>query len=187
MSLTDSNMLALGTTAPTFHLPFPMEDNNVLDFPECVQKVPVVVMFICNHCPYVIHVIEEIVQIAHEFQKKGVAFIGINSNDIESYPADSPEKMIEFTTHYQLPFPYLFDETQEVAKAYKAACTPDIYVFNGDHKLVYRGRLDSSRPGNDIPVDGKDLRLALNQLLEGKQISEIQYPSAGCNIKWKKT
>jgi len=144
-----------------------------------------VVVFICNHCPYVIHIINELVKTGKDYIPQGVSFIMINSNDVKNYPADSPEKMIEFATEYDFPFPYLFDENQEVAKAYDAACTPDFNVFDGSMKCVYRGQFDDSRPSNGKPVTGSDLRKTLDLLLSGKTIPEKQTPSVGCNIKWK--
>jgi thiol-disulfide isomerase/thioredoxin len=144
-----------------------------------------VVMFICNHCPYVKHVQEELVRLAEDYRPKGVSFIAISSNDAEQYPEDGPENMKKVAQRMGYPFPYLYDETQEVAKAYKAACTPDFYVFDGDMELVYRGQLDDSRPGNAIPITGADLRGALDNLLRGQPVEEDQKPSMGCNIKWK--
>ena len=142
-------------------------------------------MFICNHCPYVKHVQTKLAQLAKDYQEKGIAFIAINSNDIQTYPEDSPEKMKEVAEKLNYSFPYLFDETQEVAKAYKAACTPDFYIFDQNLECVYRGQLDDSRPGNQIPVTGKDLCNALDCLISGTTTSSIQKPSTGCNIKWK--
>ncbi len=142
-------------------------------------------MFICNHCPFVKHVNPEIVKIAQEYQDKGIAFIAISSNDVEKYPQDAPDLMKENAKEMGYPFPYLYDETQETALAYHAACTPDFYLFDANLKLVYRGQLDSSRPGNEIPLTGHDLRNALDNLLKGKEIDQDQKPSIGCNIKWK--
>ncbi|MGK7397796.1 MAG: thioredoxin family protein, partial [Candidatus Cyclobacteriaceae bacterium M3_2C_046] len=144
-----------------------------------------VIMFICNHCPYVKHIIEEVVKVANKYLDDGISFIAISSNDVENYPDDSPEKMQEFADDHHFPFPYLFDETQDVAREFDAACTPDIYVFDSDDKLVYRGQFDDSRPKNDEPVTGKDLRNALTNLLNGMPINPEQKPSIGCNIKWK--
>ena len=143
-------------------------------------------MFICNHCPYVVHVIKELVSVTKTYQAKGIGFVAISANDIENYPDDSPEKMKLFAQENNFSFPYLYDETQEVAKAYDAACTPDFSLFDENENCVYRGRLDASTPGNNMPNDGKDLRLALDCLLKGENIPESQYPSMGCNIKWKK-
>lgn len=183
MALKESNMLPLGTKAPNFHLRDTVSDNYyALD--DLQSHVATVVMFICNHCPFVIHVNPELVQIAHDYRSKGVSFIAISSNDVENYPEDAPDKMSIVAKVLKFPFPYLYDKRQEVAKAYDAACTPDFYVFDGDQKLTYRGRLDASRPGNDIPLTGEDLRSALDATIAGQPI-ETQYPSAGCNIKWK--
>ncbi len=142
-------------------------------------------MFVCNHCPFVVHVRKALGALAREYASKGAAFVAINANDTDTYPQDAPPKMIGFAKEARWEFPYLVDETQEVAKAYRAACTPDIYVFDGDRKLVYRGQLDGSRPGNDVPVTGEDLRAALDAVLEGRAVSEKQTPSTGCNIKWR--
>jgi len=186
MALTESNMLPIGTIAPDFSL-----TNAVLDKIQSVNELfsdkATVVMFICNHCPYVIHVKDELIKLAHDYEPKGVKFIAISSNDIAMYPQDSPEAMKIFAKKSGFTFPYLFDETQNVARAYDAACTPDFYIFNGEKKLQYRGRLDDSRPRveNPKPVTGKDLRNALNAILANQKVSEIQFPSMGCNIKWK--
>lgn len=184
MALTESNMLPLGTKAPDFNLPdtttgrfFHLHDN--------VKGSPFVIMFLCNHCPYVVHVNPEIVRIATEYRDRGIKFIAISSNDTVKYPQDGPEEMTRHALACGYNFPYLFDESQEVARAYDAACTPDFYVFDESALLVYRGRLDSSRPGNDIPLTGTDLRTAINAVLNHQSPIEIQYPSAGCNIKWK--
>jgi thiol-disulfide isomerase/thioredoxin len=144
------------------------------------------VMFLCNHCPYVIHVNPEIVRLAKDYQPKGVGFVGISSNDAQHYPADAPDKMKVTAAEAGYTFPYLYDENQEVAKNYDAACTPDFYLFDNNLALAYRGRLDDSRPGNQIPLTGTDLRKAIDAVLTGKPVSETQYPSGGCNIKWKK-
>jgi thiol-disulfide isomerase/thioredoxin len=143
------------------------------------------VIFLCNHCPYVKHVRHELAKLGREYQAKGVAVVGISANDIAFHPDDSPEKMRQEKAEIGYTFPYLYDETQEVAKAYQAACTPDFFVFDGDRRLVYRGQLDDSRPGNPIPVTGKDLRAALDAVLAGTPVSEKQRASLGCNIKWK--
>ncbi|SMO45069.1 thioredoxin family protein [Gracilimonas mengyeensis] len=180
MSATPSTMLELGTQAPDFKLP--SVNGGELSLNYASQSKGFVVMFICNHCPYVLHIEDELVNVANEYIAKGIGFIAISSNDVENYPEDSPEKMAQ----KNYPFPYLFDESQEVAKDYNAACTPDIFVFNKDRELVYRGQFDDSRPKNDKPVTGKDLRTALDAVLEGKTIpEEKQIPSIGCNIKWK--
>ena len=142
-------------------------------------------MFLCNHCPYVIHVNDELVRLANDYIPKGISFVGISSNDAVKYPEDGPEKMKEVAHKLKYPFPYLYDESQNVARAFDAACTPDFYVFDKDLKLVYRGRLDDSRPKNTNPLTGKDLRNALDAILAGQPVPEKQYPSGGCNIKWK--
>lgn len=184
MSFTESNMLPLGTKAPSFSLPDTISGKNT-SLEDIRSDQATVVMFLCNHCPYVIHVNPEILRIARDYAEKGVSFVAISSNDVENYPDDSPDKMRLVAKVLQFPFPYLYDESQEVAKAYDAACTPDIYVFDGEMKLFYRGRIDDSRPGNDIPLSGRDLRDALDRVLSGGPPPEKQYPSGGCNIKWK--
>lgn len=184
MALTESNMMALGTTAPAFELPDTVTKKMVsLDGVKGEQAT--VIVFSCNHCPYVIHLNHEFVAIANEYRDSGVSFCFISSNNVEKYPLDSPDKMEVVAKVLQYPFPYLYDESQEVAKAYDAACTPDIYVFDQDLKLYYRGRLDGARPGNNLPIDGKDLRHALDEVIMGNPAPEMQIPSAGCNIKWK--
>lgn len=177
-------MLPLGTEAPDFNL-LDTEQNSV-DLRSVKGKSPFLVMFICNHCPYVKHLRKELSQITSEFQKKGIAVFGINSNDFENYPEDSPSKMKTEKKEMNYTFPYLLDETQEVARAYQAACTPDFFLFDRSGKLVYRGQFDESRPGNGIPVTGKDLRQAMEAVLVNKTPSVDQKPSIGCNIKWKK-
>ncbi len=184
MARTPSNMIPLGTAAPDFALPDAVSGNTVR-LQDVASGKATVVMFICNHCPFVKHVNAELVRLANDYQAKGVSFVAINSNDVDNYPDDSPEKMKETAAAEGYPFPYLFDEMQTVAKAYDAACTPDFYVFDGDLKLAYRGQLDDSRPGNDAPVSGADLRAALDALLSGEPVNEHQKPSVGCNIKWK--
>ncbi|MDX1667679.1 MAG: thioredoxin family protein [Saprospiraceae bacterium] len=184
MALTESKMLELGTGAPSFTLPDTVSGEEK-SLEEMKSDKATVIMFICNHCPYVVHVNPELVRLAKEYQKKGASFIAISSNDVEKYPQDGPEKMKEKADQLGYPFPYLYDESQEVAKAYDAACTPDFYVFDADMKLVYRGRLDDSTPGNDKPLTGRDLRKALDFVLAGQPVSMEQYPSMGCNIKWK--
>jgi peroxiredoxin len=184
MARTPSNMLPLGTEAPDFSL-LDTISNSMLNLNDLKGEHGTVIMFICNHCPFVIHVNSELVAIANHYQHKGIAFIAISSNDVKNYPQDSPEKMTVHAQKEGYPFPYLYDETQDIAKAYNAACTPDLYVFNNDLKLIYRGQLDDSRPGNGLPLNGKDLRHALNCLLEQKENTEPQKPSIGCNIKWK--
>lgn len=184
MARTESNMMPLGTVAPHFTLPDTVSGKE-LSFAERRGQKGTVVMFVCNHCPYVIHVQEEIVRIANEFSDQGVDFIAISSNDVENYPDDSPELMKAHAEKYGFTFPYLYDESQEVAKAYQAACTPDFYVFDENDACVYRGRMDSSTPGNGVAVTGQDLRAALTSLVDLLPIDTEQFPSMGCNIKWK--
>ncbi len=183
MARTPSNMLDLGTIAPEFSLlnPVTKEHIKLSDF----SGSPILIAFICNHCPYVILIKEVFTQLAKEFQDKGVKVIAINSNDVENYPDDSPEKMIEDSKQYNYSFPYLFDETQQVALQYKAACTPDLFLFNKDHELYYRGQFDDARPNTEIPVTGRDIKNAVDRLLSGEEPPENQKPSLGCNIKWK--
>lgn len=184
MALTPSNMLPLGTKAPHFKLRCAVNEKElVLD--ELKSDKATVVMFICNHCPYVKHVQKGLVELANDYMPKGVAFIAVNSNDVGKYPEDSPANMKRVALSLGYPFPYLFDETQEVARAYAAACTPDFYVFDAALKLAYRGQMDDSRPGNGKPVTGKNIREALDRLLNGEPVGEDQAPSIGCNIKWK--
>jgi peroxiredoxin len=184
MALTESNMLDLGVEAPDFALLDTITGKEI-SLEDIKSDKATVVMFTCNHCPYVIHINKELVQLATEYQAKGVAFVAISSNDVEKYPQDGPEKMKALAAAEGYPFPYLYDATQVVAKSYDAACTPDFYVFDGEMALRYRGRLCASRPNTDVPVTGEDLRAALDALLAGKPVSDKQYPSAGCNIKWK--
>lgn len=185
MALKESTMMALGTQAPDFNL-MDAATKSMVQLSDIRAKHATVVMFICNHCPYVIHVNSELVQMANDYMDKGVSFVAISSNDAEHYPEDGPEQMALVSKVLQFPYPYLYDETQEVAKAYDAACTPDFYVFDKELALRYRGRLDESRPQTGTPLTGKDLRGALDQLIAGESVSEIQYPSAGCSLKWKK-
>ena len=185
MSFTESNMLPLGSEAPPFVLPDTVSGKTIR-FEDIASDKGTVVMFICNHCPYVIHVNDEIVRVANDYITKGIAFVAISSNDVVNYPQDGPDLMKLHAEKLKYPFPYLYDESQNAARAFDAACTPDFYVFDKDHKLVYRGRIDDSRPGNSIPLSGKDLRAALDALLSGNKVAEKQYPSGGCNIKWKK-
>ncbi len=184
MALTPTNMIPLGFDAPEFQLP-DVISGNVLNFRDLKSEKATVAVFICNHCPCVRHIMSELVQVGREYIPKGVSFIMINSNDVEMYPDDSPEKMKRFAAENEFPFPYLFDENQEVARAFDAACTPDFNVIDSKGKVVYRGRFDDSRPENGRPVTGKDLRNALESLLRGEKVSEDQIPSIGCNIKWK--
>jgi peroxiredoxin len=174
-------MLELGTEAPPFSLPDP--DGTVHSLREVAAAY--VVMFICNHCPFVKHVREELARIGRDYSDRDVAIYAINSNDVTTHPGDSPEKMKEEAAEWGYVFPYLYDESQDVAKAYRAACTPDFYVFDADRKLVYRGQLDDSRPSSNVPVDGRDLRAALEAVLTGKPVADTQKASIGCNIKWR--
>ncbi len=184
MARTPSNMLALGTKAPDFTLTDTVT-NDLVSLQNIKGEKGTVVMFICNHCPFVIHVNEEIVRIANDYRVQGFGFVAISSNDVENYPQDGPKEMWKTARKNNYSFPYLYDETQEVAKAYDAACTPDFYLFDADLKLIYRGQLDDSRPGNGIPVNGRDLRQAVDAVLRNAKVSEDQKPSIGCNIKWK--
>jgi len=185
MAETPSNMLPLGFIAPDFKL-LDTISGKELTLDELTSDKATVIMFICNHCPFVKHVNEQLVQLANDYIPKGISFFAISSNDALNYPEDSPEKMKEYAQRLKYPFPYLYDETQEVAKAYDAACTPDFYIFDGDKKCIYRGQLDDSRPGNNKPVTGIDIRAALTAILKGNEISSDQRPSIGCNIKWKR-
>lgn len=184
MAQTPSNMIPLGTQAPDFTLK-DVVSGEKKSLSKLKSDRATVIMFICNHCPFVKHVLDGLLQLANDYIPRGISFIAINSNDVEAYPDDSPENMKKLAEEKKFPFVYLFDETQEVAKAYQAACTPDFYIFDGSMKLVYRGQLDDSRPGNEIPVTGKDIRAALDAILAGEPVSEDQKPSIGCNIKWK--
>ncbi|MBX2814548.1 MAG: thioredoxin family protein [Saprospiraceae bacterium] len=184
MSLTESNMLELGTEAPFFRLPDTVTGDEV-SLDDVASDVGTVIMFLCNHCPYVIHVNPEIVRLAADYKDKGITFVGISSNDVEKYPQDGPEKMKEHAASVGYTFPYLYDESQNVAKDYDAACTPDFYLFDGDRELIYRGQLDGSRPGSAIAPTGADLRAALDALISRRPVATHQRPSAGCNIKWK--
>lgn len=183
MALIESNTFENGTQAPEFKL-LNTVDNKFYSLPELKGDKGTAVFFICNHCPYVIHINEQLVQVANDYLSRGIAFIAISSNDVESYPQDAPEKMTEVAQSLKYPFPYLYDETQEVAKAYKAACTPDLYLFDGDLKSIFHGQLDSSRPGNGLEVTGEDFRGAMDALLENREIPEAR-PSIGCSIKWR--
>ncbi|WP_010231869.1 thioredoxin family protein [Gillisia marina] len=185
MSLTPSNMLALGTKAPDFVLPDAITSNRY-SLSDLKGEKGTVIMFLSNHCPFVKHVNDEIVRVANDYRVTGFSFIAIMSNDIEAYPDDHPDLMWKAARKYHYPFPYLYDQTQEVAKDYDAACTPDFYLFDSELKLIYRGQLDNSRPGNGIPVNGRDLREALDSVLNNRNVPEPQKPSVGCNIKWKK-
>ena len=184
MALVESTMLPLGTTASAFELPDTMSGAKI-NWYDVKGERGTLVYFICNHCPYVIHCMDELVDVVNDYEERGIGAVAISSNDVSRYPADSPEKMEQFALNNLFTFPYLYDESQEVARAYDAACTPDIYLFDGQDKLYYRGRLDESRPKSGKPVTGADLRAALDDLLVGKEAPEKQYPSAGCSIKWK--
>ena len=183
MVRTPSTMLPLGTPAPSFELT--NVDGRVMRFADVAGPKGTVVMFICNHCPFVKHVADQLAALGRDYLPRDVGFAAISSNDVSTHPADSPEQMVREAEERGYPFPYLFDETQEVAKAYHAACTPDFYLFDAGHALVYRGQLDASRPGSDIPVTGADLRGAIDALLAGRPVAADQKPSIGCNIKWK--
>jgi thiol-disulfide isomerase/thioredoxin len=181
MPAVESQMLELGTPAPQYSLPDP--DGKIHSLADSADAY--LVMFICNHCPFVKHVREELARIGKEYAERGVAIYAINSNDVERYPGDSPEQMKHEAETWGYTFPYLYDETQDITKQYMAACTPDFYVFDAGQKLVYRGQLDDSRPSNDKPVDGHDLRAALDAVLAGTAVDDRQVPSIGCSIKWK--
>lgn len=180
----ESSMLPLGTLAPDFEL-IDTVSGEIKSLSELKSDKVTLIMFLCNHCPYVKHVNAGVVELAKDYISKGVSFIAISSNDVVNYPQDAPDLMKVVAEREGYPFPYLYDETQEVAKAYRAACTPDFFVFDGDLKLVYRGQMDDSRPSNGKPVTGQNLRQALDQVLAGKEVSGIQIPSIGCGIKWK--
>ena len=183
MVKTASTMLPLGTQAPDFSLPD--VNGKPVSLADFSRQPALLVAFICNHCPFVKHVAAGLAELANDYRKRGVAVVGINSNDVANYPDDSPAKMAEEVKLRGYAFPYLYDETQAVAKAYGAACTPDFYIFDEDRMLVYRGQMDSSRPGSGLPVTGEDLRAALDAVLAGKPVPARQMPSIGCNIKWK--
>jgi peroxiredoxin len=176
-------MLELGTNAPDFDLPNPLSNESVAlsDY----QDKPLLVVFSCNHCPYVLHILESFAEYAREVQKSGLSVVMINANDIENYPDDSPQKMIDLISRYELSFPYLYDESQQVAMAYHAACTPDFFLFDSHHRLVYRGQYDASRPGNSEEITGLDLKNATDALLHNQPVTTQQLPSMGCNIKWR--
>lgn len=182
MVKTPSTMLPLGVAAPNFSLPD--TQGKLVSLTDFADAPALLVAFICNHCPYVKHIAPGLAELAAEYQQKGVAVVGINSNDAAAFPDDAPQKMVEEIKARGYTFPYLIDEKQTVAQAYRAACTPDFFLFDRQRKLVYRGQMDSSRPGNNIPVSGQDLRAALDAVLAGKPVSPNQWPSLGCNIKW---
>jgi len=183
MARTPSTMLEIGTHAPDFNLSEAASGKQVSrnDF----ANKPLLIIFSCNHCPYVIHIIESLTAFANDARNRGLEIVMINSNDVDNYAADSPEKMVELSTEYGFEFPYLYDESQSVAQAYRAACTPDFFLFNQKHELVYRGQYDASRPGNDVKVSGGDLKEACDALLAGDTMPADQLPSMGCNIKWR--
>ncbi len=176
-------MLPLGTKAPDLRLPDP--GGKIVSLADFKSAPALLVVFMCNHCPYVQHIRSGLAKLARDYEARGAAMVGINSNDVAGYPADSPANMAREAAAAGYVFPYLYDETQAVAKAYRAACTPDLYLFDMDQRLVYRGQFDDSRPGNGIPVTGKDVRAALDAVLAGKPVPPDQKPSIGCNIKWK--
>jgi thiol-disulfide isomerase/thioredoxin len=184
MAATPSNMLPLGTIAPDFTL-LDTVSGRKMNLSELKSDIATVIMFICNHCPFVKHIQDKLAEVSNLYKEKGVSFIGISSNDIENYPEDSPERMKEVAKRMNYSFLYLYDETQDVARAYLAACTPDFYIFDKDLKCVYRGQFDDARPGNNIPVTGRDLKAALDNILNGIAVDSDQKPSIGCNIKWK--
>jgi peroxiredoxin len=183
MALTPSTMLPLGTTAPDFQLP--ATDGKTVSLADFEENAALLVVFMCNHCPYVIHIRDGLAQLARDYAPRGVGIVGINANDAKSYPADSPAKMQEEVRAAGYTFPYLYDETQAVAKTYRAACTPDFFLFDKNRRLVYRGQFDASRPGNGVPVTGRDVRAALDAVLAGLPVSDQQMASMGCNIKWQ--
>ena len=184
MPALETIQIPLGFAAPDFAL-LDTTSGKTGSLEELKSDKATVIMFICNHCPFVKHINKGLVDLANDYMPKGISFIAISSNNVETHPADSPENMTKTAKEEAYPFPYLYDETQAVAKAYKAVCTPDFSIFNGDLKCVYRGQLDDSRPGNGKPVTGKDIRAALDAVLSGKPVSEVQMPSIGCSIKWK--
>lgn len=184
MARTESTMLELGTPAPKFELPDPATGRTV-SIDDFRGARALLVMFLCNHCPYVQHIRRRIASLVREYQDQGLEAVAINSNDVANYPDDAPAKMVEEVRTIGYTFPYLYDETQGVAKAYRAACTPDFFLFDRDRKLVYRGQFDDARPRNDVPVTGRDLAAAIGSALAGEPIPQDQKPSLGCNIKWK--
>lgn len=185
MAETPSNMIPLGSRAPAFKL-IDTVTQELISLDDCKSDVATVIMFLCNHCPYVKHIQQKIVEVAQKYQQKQIKFIAISSNDAVAYPADAPDKMALEAKKHHYPFPYLYDETQSVAKAYQAACTPDFYIFDKNLACVYRGRFDDATPGNDKPVTGIDLTQALENILANKSVNADQKASLGCNIKWKK-
>lgn len=184
MVLTPSTMLSLGSPAPDFQLPDVVSGDTVT-LGSFANKQALLVMFICRHCPFVVHVQEELARLGSDYKSRNVGIVAISSNDADAYPDDSPANLKAMAEELGFAFPYCYDESQEVARAYQAACTPDFYLFGGQRELVYRGQLDGSRPGNNEPVTGKDLREAMDAVLSGSAVSDVQMPSIGCNIKWK--
>ncbi|PCJ89115.1 MAG: thioredoxin family protein [Flavobacteriales bacterium] len=184
MARTETLKIPLGYKAPDFKL-LNTVSGREMTLGDLKSEKATVVMFICNHCPFVKHIQQGLVDLANDYIPKGVSFIAISSNDVVNYPDDSPEKMKEVAQNWNYPFPYLYDETQDVARAYEAVCTPDFSIFDSEMKCVYRGQLDDSRPESSIPVTGKDIRVALDLILERREVSAEQKPSIGCNIKWK--
>jgi peroxiredoxin len=184
MARTQTTSISLGFQAPEFSLPDP-KSGKELSLSDIKGTKGTLVIFMCNHCPFVVHVIDELVRLGNDYLNSGINIVAINSNDVENYPDDSPEKMKQLSKEKQIPFPYLFDESQEVAKAYDAACTPDFSVFDAAMKCIYRGQLDGYRPGNDVSVDGRDIRMVFEAILAGEEVVKNQIPSLGCNIKWK--
>lgn len=184
MSLTNSTMLSLGTELPHFELP-DVVSGKIVTPAEFVDREGLLIMFICRHCPYVVHVQEELARLGRDYRTRGPGIVAISANDVRNYPNDRPQQLKAMAEEFQFAFPYCYDETQTVAKAFTASCTPDFFLFNQKRRLVYRGQLDESRPGNQKPVSGKDLRGAIEAMLNGGSINQHQCPSAGCNIKWK--
>jgi len=184
MARTPSTMVRLGTKAPDFTLPDTVSGKS-LSLTNIEGETATMIMFICNHCPFVKHVNTELVRLADDYKNKGIGFVAISSNDVINHPDDAPGLMTQVAKRLKYPFPYLYDESQETAKAYDAACTPDFFIYDKDLQLVYRGQLDDSRPGNEIPVTGKDIRRALDCIINDQPVPQEQRPSIGCNIKWK--
>jgi peroxiredoxin len=183
MVMTASEMLALGTPAPGFSLPD--IEGNIVSPGDFEDSPALLVVFMCNHCPFVKHILAALVELVQEYQAKGLAVVGINSNDVENFPEDKPEMMAKVAKEAGFTFPYLYDQSQEVAKSYRAACTPEFFLFDKERRLVYRGQMDDSRPGNNVPVTGADLRAAVDAVLGERPFSQEQKPSIGCNIKWR--
>jgi len=184
MARTYSEMIALGTAIPAFSLPDTVSEK-MISIDTIKGEYGTLILFICNHCPFVVHVNDELVKLAQDYTIKGIGFLAISSNDVVKHPDDGPDKMKATAENLNYPFPYCYDETQDVAKAFGAACTPDFFIYDANNLLVYRGQLDDSRPGNGIPVTGTDIRKALDNLINGQPVSAAQRPSIGCNIKWK--